>query len=66
MILNASHISITYVNARAKPPERVFRLTLEKSVGHSFKNLGPFQKTLRPPWCSKLVTGLHMRATTFH
>jgi len=29
----------------------MFRLTLEKSVGHSLKNLGPFQKTLRPPWC---------------
>ena len=22
------------------------------------KNLGPFEKTLRPPWCPKLVTGL--------
>jgi len=31
---------------------------LEKSVGHSLKNLDPSQKTLRLPWCSKLVTGL--------
>jgi len=23
-----------------------------------FKNLGPFQKTIRPLWCPKLVTGL--------
>jgi len=29
-----------------------------KTIGHSLKNLGPFQKTLRPTWCSKLVTGL--------
>ena len=31
---------------------------LEKCLGHSFKILGPSQKTLRPPWCPKLVTGL--------
>jgi len=29
-----------------------------KCVGHSLKNLGLSQKTLRPPWCPKLVTGL--------
>jgi len=29
-----------------------------KSIGHSAKNLSPSQKTLRPPWCPKLVTGL--------
>jgi len=31
---------------------------LEKCVGHSSKSLGPSQKTLRPTWCPKLVTGL--------
>jgi len=25
---------------------------------HGFKNLGPSQKTLRPTWCPRLVTGL--------
>jgi len=29
-----------------------------KTIGHSLKNLGPSQKTLRPTWCPKLVTGL--------
>jgi len=29
-----------------------------KTIGHSSKNLGPSQKTLRPSWCPKLVTGL--------
>jgi len=29
-----------------------------KTIGHSLKNLGPSQKTLRHPWCPKLVTGL--------
>jgi len=29
-----------------------------KCVGHSLKNLIPFQKTLRPTWCPKMVTGL--------
>jgi len=29
-----------------------------KIIGHSLKNLGPCQKTLRHPWCPKLVTGL--------
>ena len=27
-------------------------------VGHGLKHLGPSQKTLHPPWCPKLVTGL--------
>jgi len=29
-----------------------------ETIGHSSKNLGPSQKTLRPCWCLKLVTGL--------
>jgi len=29
-----------------------------KFIGHSVKNLSPSQKTLRPPWCPKLVMGL--------
>jgi len=29
-----------------------------KIIGHSLKNLDPSQKTLRHPWCLKLVTGL--------
>jgi len=29
-----------------------------KTIGHSLKNLVPSQKTLRHPWCSKMVTGL--------
>jgi len=29
-----------------------------KTIRHSLKNLGPSQKTLRPTWCPKLVTGL--------
>jgi len=29
-----------------------------KTIGHSLKSLGPSQKTLRHPWCPKLVTGL--------
>jgi len=28
------------------------------TIGHSSKILGPSQKTLRPFWCPKLVTGL--------
>jgi len=31
---------------------------LEKCVGHSLKNLGSCQKTLRPTWCPNLVTGM--------
>jgi len=29
-----------------------------KIIEHSLKNVVPSQKTLRPPWCPKLVTGL--------
>jgi len=29
-----------------------------KTIGHSLKSLGASQKTLRRPWCPKLVTGL--------
>jgi len=32
-----------------------------KTIGHSLKNLGPSQKTLRHPWCPKPVTGLEIR-----
>jgi len=48
----------------AKPPLEKFSLPLEKCVGHSLKMLdivqkfGPSQKTLRPSWCPKLVTGM--------
>ena len=52
-----------------KIPPKNFFAPLEKCVGHSlkqldsFKNLSPFQKTLRPTWCLKLVTILgHTRA----
>jgi len=31
-----------------------------KTIGHSLKNLGPSRKTLRQPWCPKLVTGLDL------
>jgi len=31
-------------------------------MGHSLKNVGPSQKTLRHPWCPKLVTGLIIAA----
>jgi len=31
-----------------------------KTIGHSLKNLGPSQKTLRHPWCPKLLAGLLM------
>jgi len=31
---------------------------VEKCVGHSLKNLGPSQETLRPTCCTELVTGL--------
>jgi len=29
-----------------------------KIIGYNLKNLGPYQKTLRYPWCPKIVTGL--------
>jgi len=40
------------------PTRKLFFSPLEKCVGHSLKNLGPSEKTLRPTWCPKLVTGL--------
>jgi len=49
-----------------------FSHLLEKCVGHCLKlldivlkKLGPSQKTLRSPWCPKLVTGLfvHLRGS---
>ena len=33
-------------------------LIIGQTIGHSLKNLGPSQKTLRHPLCPKLVTGL--------
>jgi len=47
-----------------RPPCKNFR-PLEKCFGHSVKYLGPSQKTLRPPWCPKLVMGL-LRGNTTH
>jgi len=32
--------------------------TYFKNIGNSLENLSHFQKTLRPRWCPKLVTGL--------
>ena len=47
------------------PPYKIFLLLwknvlsiVENYWRHSLKNLGPSQKTLRHPWCPKLVTGL--------
>jgi len=34
-----------------------------KTIGHSLKNLGLSQKTLRHPWCPELVTGLFIETT---
>jgi len=33
-----------------------------KTIGHSLKNLGPSQATLRHSWSPKLVTGLTVNA----
>jgi len=38
-----------------------FSPPLEKCVGDNFKNVGPSQKTLRLPWCPKVVTVLVRR-----
>ena len=38
-------------------PGKMYR-TLFETIGHSWKNLGLSQKSLRPTWCPKLVTGL--------
>ena len=40
-------------------------LDIGHTIGHSFKNLGPSQKTLRPSRCSKLVTGLVRQVLIF-
>ena len=53
---------IVYINEQArnqggKAPLKIF-LPLEKCVVYSWKLLGLSQKTLRPSWCPKLVTGL--------
>ena len=32
--------------------------TYSETIVHSLKNLSPCEKTLRPPWCPKVVTGL--------
>jgi len=37
-----------------------------KTIGHSLKNLGPSQKTLRHPWFPKLVTGLFLNHLLFY
>ena len=39
-------------------------LDIVLTIGHSSKNLGPSEKTLRPSWCPKLVTGLICNLTT--
>ena len=54
---------------RAKPPWTFFApsgkmcWTSFETIGHSSKNLGPSQKTFRPSWCPKLVTGLYLPAS---
>jgi len=45
-------------NQEGRSPLKIFSPLLEKCVRHSLKNLVPSQKTLRPTWCPKLVTGL--------
>jgi len=54
-------------NQGGEPTLENFSSPLEKYVGYSLKildivqkNFGPSQKTLRPSWCPKLVTGLIM------
>jgi len=46
--------------------EKCVAQSVFKTIGHSLKNLGPSQKTLCPPWCSKLVTGLTSRSLSIH
>jgi len=43
---------------RRSLPCKIFRP--KNVLGHSWKNLGPSQRTLRHSWCPKLVTGLVM------
>jgi len=45
-------------NQEGRNPLKYFSAHLEKCVRYSIKNLDPSQKTLRPTWCPKLVTGL--------
>jgi len=43
----------------ASPPcKNVLGVVENDGTYSSLKNLGPSQKTLRHPWCPKLVTGL--------
>ena len=48
---------------KISPPLEKMCLTYFETIGHSLKNLSPSQKTLRPPWCPKLVTGLSVTHT---
>jgi len=55
---------VTREHGRLRPPAKFFAPTGKmfciqvKTIGHSFKNLGPSQKNLHHPWCPKLVVGL--------
>ena len=60
LVVTSKYITSSFrpVNRRGfVPPAKIFA-SHEKCVGHSLKNLGPFQETLRPTWSPKLVTGL--------
>ena len=37
--------------------------TYFETISHSLKNLSPSYKTLCPPWCPKLVTGVEVQQT---
>ena len=37
--------------------------TYFETIGHSLKKISPSQKTLPPPWCPKLDTGLEVQQT---
>jgi len=50
-------------NQGGEAPLEDFFAPLKKCVGHCLKNLGPYQKTLRPAWCPKLVTGQTLKWT---
>jgi len=56
MLLQLSRDSLLYVNTICH--SQGGESALEKCVDHSLKNLGPSQRTLRRPWCLKLMTGL--------
>ena len=60
----------TWLRLWEKPsPRKIFAPTGKlcwacfETIGHNLKNLGPSQKTLRPPWCPKLVTGVEVQQT---